>query len=492
MLPEMEIIMPQQSLGNVPAFLAKLWKMVDNPETDDLISWSEEGTSFIIKNQPEFARSLLPYYYKHSNMASFVRQLNMYGFHKVMSVESGGLKGDKDEIEFAHLFFLRGQEHLLDQIKRKVSTAPKSGGFGQQFVPRIKSEKVIIKQLPNPEVSQREELVNEFLCEVGEMKVRQEDMDGKLDTMRNENEALWGEVLNLRQKHSQQQKIVNKLIQFLVALVQPRMGTGIKRKFRQGLQLAIEEASPNAKEPRLEPPEEGPVIQEISEEITGSQLSDLLSKVPVGSVHEITLTSPTASVEEAPRSPQTYTLAMEAVEPTETTPSHSKYRMVDPASMSPSLLQLKKENDLTPAKRSLINQELSKDDFDLDISSMQKELDNLKEILSSQITLDSSLVSNLFSSEQDTVACMNLFNENLLDQEEESSISSAEETSNDLKLVTYNSSLFELADEQNNGIGIDDDDLIHTPPKSALEIELHTPNMRENAQEQLREFFAKC
>ena len=33
MLPEMEIIMPQQALGNVPAFLAKLWKMVDNPET---------------------------------------------------------------------------------------------------------------------------------------------------------------------------------------------------------------------------------------------------------------------------------------------------------------------------------------------------------------------------------------------------------------------------------------------------------------------------
>ena len=40
MLPEMEIIMPQQSLGNVPAFLAKLWKMVDNPETGNNIPTS--------------------------------------------------------------------------------------------------------------------------------------------------------------------------------------------------------------------------------------------------------------------------------------------------------------------------------------------------------------------------------------------------------------------------------------------------------------------
>ena len=33
MIPVMEIVMPQQSSGNVPAFLAKLWKIVDNPET---------------------------------------------------------------------------------------------------------------------------------------------------------------------------------------------------------------------------------------------------------------------------------------------------------------------------------------------------------------------------------------------------------------------------------------------------------------------------
>jgi len=482
--------MPQQALGNVPAFLAKLWKMVDNPETDELISWSDEGTSFIIKNQPEFARSLLPYYYKHSNMASFVRQLNMYGFHKVMSVESGGLKGDRDEIEFAHLYFLRGQEHLLDQIKRKVSSAPKSGGIPQQFMPSIKSEKIIITHQPAPEVGHREELVNEFLCEVGQLKDRQEDLDGKLDTMRNENEALWGEVLSLRQKHGQQQKIVNKLIQFLVALVQPRMGTGMKRRFRhgvQGLQLAIEEGSPNAKEPRIESPEESPMIQEIPEELTGAQLSDLLSKVPVGSVHEITVSNPPYSAERPPRTPQMNSVVMEPSDSPETSLSQSKYRMVDPASVNPSLRQMKEETDLTPKKRPGLTRDISKEDFDLDISSMQKELDNLKEILSGQITLDTSLVSNLFTAEQDNINCMNLFNENLLNQEEEADL---EHASGDLKLVTYNPSLFELADEQCNGIGIDDDDLMHTPPKSTFEMELHTPNIQDS-QDSIRQFFVK-
>ena len=63
--------------------------------------------------------------------------------------------------------------------------------------------------------------------EVTQIKAQQEDMDGKLDTMKKENEALWREVVSLRQKHLSQQKIVNKLIQFLVSLVsQPRTMRG--------------------------------------------------------------------------------------------------------------------------------------------------------------------------------------------------------------------------------------------------------------------------
>lgn len=43
------------------------------------------------------------------------------GFHKVVSVEQGGLKLEKDEMEFAHPFFLRGNEASLELIKRKVT-----------------------------------------------------------------------------------------------------------------------------------------------------------------------------------------------------------------------------------------------------------------------------------------------------------------------------------------------------------------------------------
>ena len=37
----------------------------------------QDGRSFIIQNQAQFARELLPLNYKHNNMASFIRQLNM-------------------------------------------------------------------------------------------------------------------------------------------------------------------------------------------------------------------------------------------------------------------------------------------------------------------------------------------------------------------------------------------------------------------------------
>ncbi|XP_044309244.1 heat shock factor protein 1 isoform X2 [Varanus komodoensis] len=196
--------------SNVPAFLTKLWTLVEDPDTDALICWSPSGNSFHVFDQGQFAKEVLPKYFKHNNMASFVRQLNMYGFRKVIHIEQGGLvKPEKDDTEFQHPYFLRGQEHLLENIKRKVTN-----------VSGIKSEEIKVRQ----------DSVTKLLTDVQVMKGKQESMDSKLIAMKHENEALWREVASLRQKHAQQQKVVNKLIQFLISLVQSNRILGVKRK----------------------------------------------------------------------------------------------------------------------------------------------------------------------------------------------------------------------------------------------------------------------
>ncbi|XP_077314588.1 heat shock factor protein 4-like isoform X1 [Lithobates pipiens] len=68
--------------SNVPAFLSKLWTLVEDPETNQLICWSVNGTSFHVFDQGRFAKEVLPKYFKHNNMASFVRQLNMFLLHQ--------------------------------------------------------------------------------------------------------------------------------------------------------------------------------------------------------------------------------------------------------------------------------------------------------------------------------------------------------------------------------------------------------------------------
>ncbi|XP_052205843.1 heat shock factor protein HSF24-like [Diospyros lotus] len=95
---------------SVPApFLKKTFQLVDDRSTDDVVSWNDSGTAFVVWKMAEFAKDLLPNYFKHSNFSSFVRQLNTYGFRKIVP----------DKWEFANDNFKRGQEELLLQIRRR-------------------------------------------------------------------------------------------------------------------------------------------------------------------------------------------------------------------------------------------------------------------------------------------------------------------------------------------------------------------------------------
>lgn len=80
MLDECEsILLSLDSHKSVPApFLTKTYQLVDDPATDHIVSWGEDDSTFVVWRPPEFARDLLPNYFKHNNFSSFVRQLNTY------------------------------------------------------------------------------------------------------------------------------------------------------------------------------------------------------------------------------------------------------------------------------------------------------------------------------------------------------------------------------------------------------------------------------
>ena len=80
-------------------------------DSNETICWSKDGKSFIINNTEKFIR-ILPKYFKTKNYSSFVRQLNMYNFHKIKNKD--GLH------EFQHNQFQRGAIDNLKFIVRKI------------------------------------------------------------------------------------------------------------------------------------------------------------------------------------------------------------------------------------------------------------------------------------------------------------------------------------------------------------------------------------
>lgn len=90
----------------VSPFIELIWDLISNPDSDHIVSWSPNGTSFCIIDPQAFADIILSKHFKHANISSFVRQvsyfliqLNMYNFHKN--------KTNTEFLEFFHKLFRR-------------------------------------------------------------------------------------------------------------------------------------------------------------------------------------------------------------------------------------------------------------------------------------------------------------------------------------------------------------------------------------------------
>jgi len=120
----------------VSSFITKIYRMVSDPATQDIVCWNERGDGFLVRNEFVFASQIMRTYFRHQNFSSFVRQLNFYGFHKRSSPTS--------LTSFYHPCFKKGHPELLCQIIRK-SPETKDAGL-RELVTTLQGEVAELRQ----------------------------------------------------------------------------------------------------------------------------------------------------------------------------------------------------------------------------------------------------------------------------------------------------------------------------------------------------------
>lgn len=112
--PAAEFVSPMlpQAPEELAGFVRTLFTLlrVCDPE---IISWSHDGKSIVVRDPQRFAAQVCPKFFRHRNFNSFTRLLNMYQFHKVPST------GRDKSVTFSHVHFQRDREGELHKIHRK-------------------------------------------------------------------------------------------------------------------------------------------------------------------------------------------------------------------------------------------------------------------------------------------------------------------------------------------------------------------------------------
>jgi len=139
------IVQPlQNDSSSKSSFLAKLFAILNNKDNSSIICWSEDGEKFQILNTCRFQNEVIPKYFKHKNLKSFIRQLNLHGFKKLRANSKG-----KEPIQdlYKHNFFRRDQPDLIAFIKRKISKPAEADEKTEQINSLIEKQKELQEQV---------------------------------------------------------------------------------------------------------------------------------------------------------------------------------------------------------------------------------------------------------------------------------------------------------------------------------------------------------
>ena len=131
-------------------FPEKLFNILQNKNNQSIINWDKEGKVVVIENKFKFSK-LLEKYFKGQNHDSFIRQLNLYGFEKLVNIQ----KSDKECFSLEN-FTKNSSLEEIRQIKRKKMKNNKSikidniGNKDEKYI-KENNEKIdeILNQIKN-------------------------------------------------------------------------------------------------------------------------------------------------------------------------------------------------------------------------------------------------------------------------------------------------------------------------------------------------------
>mmetsp|Transcript_22350 Transcript_22350/g.53172 ORF Transcript_22350/g.53172 Transcript_22350/m.53172 type:complete len:570 (+) Transcript_22350:314-2023(+) len=120
-------------------FPNKLYDLLSKASIDKrsskVVSWSSNGMAFVIHYHARFAAEFLPTYFGHTQLRSFDRQLNYWGFELVSprNINNTSFGGKS----WKHPFFQKDRRDLLKRVARKIN----GGSSSSQKCPSSRTNK---------------------------------------------------------------------------------------------------------------------------------------------------------------------------------------------------------------------------------------------------------------------------------------------------------------------------------------------------------------
>ncbi|KAA8642860.1 hypothetical protein EYZ11_009691 [Aspergillus tanneri] len=232
----------QAKRKQIPPFVQKLSSFLDESKNTDLIRWSDDGNSFIVIDEDEFAKTLIPELFKHNNYASFVRQLNMYGFHKKVGLSDNSMRAserkNKSPSEYANPYFKRGHPDLLWLIQKPKNATGQGPKSGKTNV-RVKTEepddydnddyedstgvsrddRARNRQLSlvTSSVMPKDQLAGVYR-ELQTIRQQQQVISNTISKLRREHEQLYAQAANFQEQHTRHENSINAILTFLATV----------------------------------------------------------------------------------------------------------------------------------------------------------------------------------------------------------------------------------------------------------------------------------